>query len=217
MTVSRGTERIESVSIEYREKMLGVKTKRDRQFEILDARLIDIQGRLTKIRQSQHEQAGLDKDRFEALTNALAPIANLGFIKDELETIHRLVSELTSPPSQPKPLEVRFMFIVKDDHEAVNFSLKLGTVTDAEGNTIPDAQLDAVVESSDPSVVAVSFDSGSKTGSVSFGNPGVASITAQVKSGDTLLGSGAADFTVTVGDPAAISSVGLNFEGLTEA
>jgi len=83
--------------------MLGVKTKRDRQFELLDSRLIDIQGRLAKIRTSQTEQAKLDKDRFDALINALGPIANLGFIKDELETIHRLVSDLTNPPSQPEP------------------------------------------------------------------------------------------------------------------
>jgi hypothetical protein len=147
------------------------------------------------------------------LLKPLGPVpGDLGFAKEEISTIHGL---LANP--QPKPLEVRFMFIVKDDHEPVNFSLKLGTVTDAEGNTIPDAQLDAAVESSDSSVVAVSFDPATKAGSVSFGSPGVASVTAQITSGGRLLGSGAADFTVTVGDPAAISAVDLNFEGLTEA
>jgi len=100
--------------------MLGVKTKRDRQFELLDGRLIDTQGRLAKIRQSQHEQAGLDKDRFDALINALAPIANLGLIKDELETIHRLVSDLTNPPSPLEPftpfrVEVESGFIETGD------------------------------------------------------------------------------------------------------
>lgn len=103
------------------------------------------------------------------------------------------------------------------DGRLIDLQGKLGDVTDAEGNAIPDAQVDIAVESSDPNVVAVSFDGASKSGSVSFGSPGVASLTAKVSSGGNLLGSGAADFTVTVGDPAAISSVGLNFDGLTEA
>jgi hypothetical protein len=52
---------------------------------------------------------------------------------------------------------------------------------------------------------------------VSFGSPGVASVTATVTNvkGD-ILGSGAADFTVTTGDPAAVSDVKLAFGGLTE-
>ena len=123
----------------------------------------------------------------------------------------------TTLPPQPKRLEVRFMFVVKDDHEPVNFSLSLGDVTDAEGNVITDADLDVAVESSDANVLSVEFSAFERRGTVSFGSPGVASLTATVKSGDKLLGSGAADFTVTVGDPAAISSVGLSFDGLTEA
>ena len=121
------------------------------------------------------------------------------------------------PPPQPKSLEVFMSFVVKDDHEPVNFGVVLGDVTDAEGNTIPDAALDLSVESSDPNVVAVSFDAASKSGSISFGNPGNATLTANVSSGGKLLGSGVAGFVVTVGDPAAISSVALNFDGITEA
>jgi hypothetical protein len=121
-------------------------------------------------------------------------------------------------PEPPRPqMEVRFMFVVKDDNAPVNFSLALGDVTDAEGNVVKDANLDVTVESSDTSVVSVDFNAFDRKGVVSFGSPGVASLTAKVTSGDKLLGSGAADFTVTVGDPAAITSVGLNFEGLTEA
>lgn len=112
--------------------------------------------------------------------------------------------------------EVKIVFAVKDDHESVNFSLAVGEVTDAEGNVIPDAKLDLAVESSDPNVVAVSFDAGTRSGSVSFGSPGVATITATASSGGKVLGSGAANFTVTVGDPAAVASVGLAFDGLTE-
>lgn len=120
------------------------------------------------------------------------------------------------PPPQPQPLEVKFMFVVKDNNPDVNFALALGVVTDAEGKVIPDAQLDLAVDSTDATVVAVTFDAASKSGSVHFGDPGTATVTATVSSGGNLLGSGAADFTVTTGDPAAISSVALNFDGLTE-
>lgn len=121
------------------------------------------------------------------------------------------------PQPQPKQLEIKFMFIVKDDNPDAGFTLVLGDVTDAEGNAIPDAQLDLAVVSTDEAVVGVTFDAASKSGSVHFGNPGTATVTATVSSGGNLLGSGAADFTVTTGDPAAISSVALNFDGLTEA
>ena len=109
------------------------------------------------------------------------------------------------------------MFVVKDDQPPVNFSLVLGDVTDSEGNAIPDAALDVTVESDNPDAVAITFDPATKSGTASFGSPGQANVTANVKSGETLLGTGAAAFTVTVGDPAAITSVGLNFEGITES
>lgn len=122
------------------------------------------------------------------------------------------------PPPQPNTFEVKFMYVVKDDNPDVNFSLVLGDVTDAEGNTISDsgAALDVTVETTDDSVVAVTFDPATKSGSVHFGNPGTATVTATVSSGGNIFGSGAADFTVTTGDPAAISSVDLTFDGLTQ-
>ena len=121
------------------------------------------------------------------------------------------------PPPQPQ-MEVRFVFKVADDHQSESFSISIGSVTDAEGQPIADPfGLSVKVESSDESIVAVSFDEASKSGSVSFGSPGVASVTATVTNakGD-ILGSGAADFTVTTGDPAAVSDVKLAFGGLTE-
>lgn len=128
------------------------------------------------------------------------------------------LTKSTLPPPQPNQLEVRFVFKVADDHQDESFSIAVGGVTDAEGQPIPDASgLSVAVETSDASVVAVSFDEASKSGSVSFGAPGVASVTATVtnKKGD-ILGSGAADFTVTTGDPAAVSDVKIAFGGLTE-
>ena len=110
------------------------------------------------------------------------------------------------------------MFKVADDHQSEPFSISIGGVTDAEGQPIADPTgLSIKVASSDENVVAVSFDETAKSGSVSFGSPGVASVTASVTNakGD-ILGSGAADFTVTTGDPAAVSDVKIAFSGLTE-
>lgn len=184
------------------------KSKEDRQFELLDERLIDVQGKLTNLRNALNAHENGNQDKFKQLE---------ALIKTSTQDILDAIAKITIPAPVPaKPLEVKFMFVVKDDNPAVNFSLVLGDVTDAEGNKIPDAQVDVDVVSSDETVLAVTFDKAAKIGSVSFGNPGVASITASVSSGGKLLGSGAADFTVTVGDPAAISNVALNFEGLTE-
>lgn len=179
------------------------KSTSDRQFERLDERLIDVQGKLRNLKAEVVEQAHANQGKFSHL-------------EELLQQVLKAIDNLQLPAPPVKPLEVRFMFVVKDDNPAVNFSLTVGDVTDAEGNAIADAQLDLAVESSDPNVVAVSFDAANKSGNVSFGSPGVASVTATVSSGGKLLGSGAADFTVTVGDPAAVSNVALSFDGLTE-
>lgn len=55
--------------LEFRE--MFSKSKADRRFEILDERLLDIQGRVGKIRQSQHEQAEIARDRFTQLLQAI--------------------------------------------------------------------------------------------------------------------------------------------------
>lgn len=157
------------------------------------------------------EVAAADVSKWLSILNATF---QAGF-EQVAEAIAKIQNPL--PPPQPKPLEVKFMFVVKDDETDKNFSVVTGDVTDSEGNVIPAAQVDLAVASTDESVVGVTFDPATKSGSVHFGNLGTATITATASSGDKLLGSGAADFTVTVGDPAAISSVGLSFDGLTEA
>lgn len=117
---------------------------------------------------------------------------------------------------QPKG-DLKIMYIVKDDNPPVGYTLTVGDVTDAEGNAIPDAQLSVEVVSDNPASVAVTSDADAKTGSISFGSPGDAAITASVKSGDKVLGVVGAQFHVTTGDPAAISGGSIAFEGLTEA
>lgn len=160
--------------------------------------------------------------KLDAIIAMLQPLgsvpAELGLAKSELETIHGLIFDLVNPPSQPKPLEVTFVFKVKNDHQDESFSISVGGVTDAEGEKLPDTSgLTVEVTSSDDAVVGVTFDSSTNSGVAHFGHSGVASLTASVKNaaGD-ILGSGAADFTVTTGDPAAVSDVKLAFGGITE-
>ncbi len=118
--------------------------------------------------------------------------------------------------TRPNPLEVDFMFVVKADNPSVNYSLSY-TATDSEGNAVADADLDTEVVSSDTSVVSVS-QTDNKSGVVSFGSPGLASLNATVKKKDgTLLGSFGAQFTVTTGDVAAISGGAITFESLSES
>lgn len=120
--------------------------------------------------------------------------------------------------SGPLQNEVRFMFIVADDNPDVSYSVSIGEVKDAEGNVIADPQgISVEVESSDESVVAVTEAEDGKSGTVSFGSPGQATLTANVKDvNGELLATGAASFTVTTGNPASVSGVGLAFAGLTE-
>lgn len=124
----------------------------------------------------------------------------------------------TLPPPQPKPLEVTFVFKVANDHQDEPYSIAIGGVTDAEGEALPDTKgLTVEVTSSDEAVVAANFDPSTNSGVAHFGKSGVASLNASVKNASgEILGSGAADFTVTTGDPAAVSDVKIAFSGITE-
>lgn len=111
------------------------------------------------------------------------------------------------------------MFIVRADNPAVAYQITEPQVTDSEGNLISGEDLSYEVTSTDSAVVAVEQDAENELrGLVSFGGPGLASINAVVKdsTGD-ILGSFGAQFTVTVGDPAAIVGGSIAFEGLEEA
>jgi hypothetical protein len=186
----------------------------EKRLNAYGAQLQIITERLGPVDKDKSIQKTLD-DGFRDLSKWLS-IQNDSMIAG-FALVAEALTKPTLPPPQPNQLEVRFMFVVKDDNPDVNFSLVLGEVKDAEGNVIPEAKVTTAVLSSDENVVSVTFDPSTNSGSVHFGAPGTASITATVSTGETLLGSGAADFTVTLGDPAAISGVALNFEGLTEA
>ncbi len=184
------------------------KTKDDRQFRLLDERLIDIQGKLKKLRQELSEQAHKNEGRFLRIENLI-----VSSLQETLAAIAKI-----SAPTPTKSLEVKFVFKVANDHQDEPFSISIGGVTDAEGEPLPDTKgLSVEVTSSDEEVVGVSFDPSNNSGAVHFGRSGVASVTASVTNGKgEILGSGAADFTVTTGDPAAVSDVRISFGGLTE-
>lgn len=113
--------------------------------------------------------------------------------------------------------EVIFMYVVKDDNPDVGYGIGIGEVTDSEGNVIENAQLSVEVTSDNEAAVSVEPAEGGLSGSIHFGAPGQATLTANVKSASgVLLATGAASFTVTTGDPAAVAGVSLSFEGLSE-
>jgi len=109
------------------------------------------------------------------------------------------------------------MFVVQDNHAAVNFSITAPDVTDAEGHTVPASELSYETTSTDTSAVTVVPGADQQHGSLEFGAPGQSSINVNVSDlNGNLLGAFGAQFTVTAGDPAAIVGGSINFEGLVE-
>lgn len=192
------------------------------QFSTIEKRLNALRAQV----QIVTERLGpVDKDKsiqrtleagFEDLSKWLS-IQNESVIAGFARVAEALITT-TLPPPQPKPLEVKFVFKVANDHQDEPYSISIGGVTDVEGEPLPDTKgLTVEVLSSDESVVTAGFDPATNSGVAHFGHSGVASLTATVKNGKgDILGSGAADFTVTPGDPAAVSDVKIAFGGLTE-
>jgi hypothetical protein len=168
----------------------------------------------------------VDKDAtlHQAITDLTTEITKWQSIQvDAINAGFALVAEAiaklnTLPPPQPEQLEVTFVFKVANNHQDEPYSIAIGGVTDAEGESLPDTKgLTVEVTSSDEAVVAAGFDPSTNSGVAHFGTSGVASLNAVVKNANgDILGSGAADFTVTTGDPAAVSDVKISFSGLTE-
>ena len=128
----------------------------------------------------------------------------LALIKELLSELVGLVRGINSSRDKSN-FRGDIMYIVKADHPEIGFNLSF-TVTDSEGN-----------ESDNEDAVDITVDETGRAGTVMFGNPGLANVNATVESEEgVLLGSFGAQFTVTVGDPAAIVGGALVFEGLTE-
>lgn len=107
------------------------------------------------------------------------------------------------------------MIIVKDDNPDVGYSITAPQATDSEGNPVDAGQLSFEVSSSDANVVALTPDPNDQTkGTVHFGSPGQAAVNVNVMAAGKLLGAFGEQFTVTTGDPAAITGGGIQFDGL---
>ncbi len=141
-------------------------------------------------------------DRFlHGLETAVATARTLGLYRTAKE-LHAALNEGRSErfEAQPPPITVtggglRFQllpvvigdtmnYVVTDDHADEPYVLAPISAKDVEGNDLP---LDApVVESSDPTVVAVTPGADPAAGGMaSFGNPGQATVTETVKRSDT--------------------------------
>ncbi len=106
-------------------------------------------------------------------------------------------------------------------HAPVPFSIKLGSITDVEGNPVAASEVKTNVSVSNPEgaeVLSFTFDEASLAGELSFGVVGSGSFNVQVVDKDDpseVLASSSDAFTLVAGDPSAISSIGVEFEGLT--
>lgn len=100
---------------------------------------------------------------------------------------------------------------VPDDHVDESYALEPCSAKDQEGNDIPLGV--TMVESSDANVVSVDV----ATGTVHFGAPGVAMVTATTKRADSgeIVKVDVANFIIGLGATGAVAGGGLSFPGLT--
>jgi hypothetical protein len=108
-----------------------------------------------------------------------------------------------------------FMPVYKADRPDFDFNILI-TATDSEGNMIPDAPVPAghtltVTSDNLAAFSAVQDGADPRIVHAHVGSPGQANVTANLLDPTgNLVATGAAQVTVTVGDPAAISSITLN-------
>lgn len=133
---------------------------------------------------------------------------------------HHFVGPLTVllKEDKPKIQGGMFMFIVKDDNSDVGYQIMPGQVTDVEGNVIPGETILVLAVSDNVDVVQLTVDpTDPMKGTAHFGKPGTANINITESLADgSVVGSFGAQFTVTTGDPAAITGGTIAFEGLKE-
>ena len=131
-----------------------------------------------------------------------------------------LIVEMQERPIKTISLKGGIMFIVQDNHPDVAYTLEGMVVVDEEGQIVPGATVTPKVISDNPDVVALTPDPADPAkGMAHFGAPGAANINVVgiLADGTELPAPIGAQFTVTVGDPKAITGGTLKFEGLEEA
>jgi hypothetical protein len=164
--------------------------------------------------------------KLEAIIDVLRPLggvpAQQKLDSERLETIHRLVFELGSPPSQPK-LKGRFTLILKNNQPDFGYDFDVSGVTDEEGEQITDpVVLGAVVKevaSDNEGVVSATPPDEGGAGTIHVGTSGSATLTgkAWLNQADKDAGKdpafvAAEPFTITTGDPAAITEGAFKFD-----
>lgn len=140
-----------------------------------------------------------------------------GLVERIIAVLEKLVDVTGKAQDQSTFSGGMLMFIVKDDHADVSYSITPPTATDSEGVAIPDAALTFEATSSDDSVVSLAAAADGLSGTAHFGAPGQASINVNVSADGVLLGAFGAQFTVTAGDVAAIAGGNIAFDTLSES
>jgi hypothetical protein len=111
--------------------------------------------------------------------------------------------------------EVIFMHIVSDTEQPKRFGLEF-EARDSKGAAVDGSTLDVEVVSDNPTSVAVTLDEDKRGGTLEFGMPGDANVSATVSHNGKVLGKGGAQFHVTAGDADSIANFKLVIEGLPE-
>lgn len=111
--------------------------------------------------------------------------------------------------------EIQMKYIIKNDQPDFGFKVIPGEVRDAEGEVIPNVDLDMEVLSSDENVLQVTTSPDSdESGSVHVGTSGESTITVNASHNGKLLATGSDTFLVTTSDPTSVSGIRTEFEGL---
>lgn len=192
------------------------KTKEDRQFELLDGRLINIEAKLRNLKAEIEEQAHSNQGRFAQLEKLI----KLSF-QEVLEAIANI-----QPLPQPQPKmkgTVMADYSIPDDQPDGRVTFHLAA-TDAEGQPITDPAVLATLQfeaaSSNEAAFVVTLDAEqpdplNRVGGYHVGAPGQAAVTGNLKDAEgNLIGTGTDGFTVTTGK-VALGSVTASFDGLT--
>ena len=142
-------------------------------------------------------------------------------LSEDTKLFLRELVKLIVPAPPAVITEEWIMFTVKTDNPDVVYAFSK-KVTDSEGNAITSAavlaSLVTTFESDNSDAVSIIPDAiDPTTGTVHFGNPGVASLKVAVTKADgTVLGSGVFGVTTVVGDPSAVTEIGLTLGDLVD-
>jgi hypothetical protein len=167
--------------------------------------------------------------RFDAIIETLRAqagvAAELKLVKEELSTVHGLVSDILNRlPERPKMKgTIMADYQIPDDQPDGKVTFHLDA-TDTEGQAITDPEvlktLTFEVVGSNDDAFKVTLDTDqpdpvNRTGNYHVGAPGQAAVTSNLKDADgNIIGTGTDGFTVTTGK-VALGSVKSSFEGLT--